>query len=94
MTTPVGSYPSGLSPFGALDMTGNVWEWTSSLCNSYPYNATDGQERAAPTKNRVLRGGSWGRYARVARAAHRFDDRPDNANSFSGFRLARAVPNS
>ncbi len=40
-TTPVGSYPGGASPYGAQDMAGNVFEWTSSRFSYYPYNTTD-----------------------------------------------------
>ncbi len=94
MTTPIGSYPSGLSPFVVFDMTGNVWEWTSSLVKRYPYDVKVTREQAGLTEKRVLRGGSWGSYARVACVAHRFDDRPDSINCFTGFRLARLAPNS
>ena len=56
-TTPVGSYPTGASPYGALDMAGNVWEWTDSWYQPYP-----GNKRSNPnygTTYRVLKGGSW-----------------------------------
>ena len=68
-TNPIGSYPDGASPCGALDMVGNVWEWTSSLYKPYPYAATNGRERAESTEPRVLRGGSWDFSSRDARAA-------------------------
>ncbi len=42
-TTPVGSYQSGASPYGVLDLAGNVWEWTQSLQAPYPYDADDGR---------------------------------------------------
>ncbi|MCE7945907.1 MAG: hypothetical protein DYG88_00595 [Chloroflexi bacterium CFX4] len=57
-TAPVGSYPEGRSWVGALDMSGNVWEWTSSLYMLYPYTADDGREAAEETSRRSLRGGS------------------------------------
>jgi len=84
----VGSYPGGASPCGARDMAGNVWEWTSSVYKPYPYDATDGRERADSTENRVLRGGSWGDDPTLARAACRDDFRRVYILDFFGFRLA------
>jgi formylglycine-generating enzyme required for sulfatase activity len=68
-TTPVDSYPDGASPYGVLDMAGNVWEWTSTIFKPYLYVATDGRERAESNEGRVLRGGSWGDVGSNARAA-------------------------
>lgn len=52
MTTPVGAYPAGASPYGALDMVGNVWEWTQSLQAPYPYVADDGRNSDQPAIER------------------------------------------
>jgi formylglycine-generating enzyme required for sulfatase activity len=96
-TTPVGSYPasdarrSGASPYGAEEMAGNIWEWTSSLYKRYPYTATDGREAEDSTEHRTLRGGSWSSVARGARAAFRLDYRWDDRNYVGGFRLALLV---
>src|SRR5205823_9804823 len=56
---PVGSYPAGASPVGAMDMAGNVAEWTQSLRKPYPYNADDGRNDPVADGERVIRGGSW-----------------------------------
>jgi formylglycine-generating enzyme required for sulfatase activity len=68
-TTPVHAYPQGVSPYGMLDMAGNVEEWTQSLWGknwkkpdySYPYRPTDGRENldAGRRVSRVLRGGAF-----------------------------------
>ena len=72
-TTPVGRYPSGASPYGALDMAGNLWEWTRSIYTPYPYNALDGREalRDPAGKRFTLRGGSWDLVAPSSRTATR-----------------------
>jgi formylglycine-generating enzyme required for sulfatase activity len=68
-TTPVGTYPQGASPYGLLDMVGNVWEWCHSLLKSYPYNPKDGREDPEASDNRVLRGGWFDASLRDVRCA-------------------------
>jgi formylglycine-generating enzyme required for sulfatase activity len=68
---PVGSFPLGTSWVGADDMAGNVWEWTSTIYESYPYSATDGREAETTTRSRTLRGSSWNWIAAEANTTSR-----------------------
>jgi formylglycine-generating enzyme required for sulfatase activity len=98
-TSAAGCFPGGESPCGALDMSGNVWEWTRSLWGKelsepdfkYPYDPSDRQRenlRAGNNVYRVLRGGSWYDVRNVARCAFRDGGDPDFFNLDVGFRLA------
>jgi len=60
-TTKVGSFPDGASPYGALDMAGNVWEWVNDWYYSSYYSNSPESNPQGPTsgKYHVLRGGSW-----------------------------------
>jgi formylglycine-generating enzyme required for sulfatase activity len=91
-TTPVGNYPEGASPYGALDMTGNVLEWVSSLFVAYPYDATDGRESPDASGPRVLRGGSWNVTAEFARGSRRDWYNPVVKRNYVGFRCAVSAP--
>ncbi len=78
-TEPVGSYPSGASPYGALDMAGNVWEWVADW-----YDTSGG--------DRVLHGGGWSNNADLLRVAYRLNlDTTFWGNRDFGFRCV-AVP--
>jgi formylglycine-generating enzyme required for sulfatase activity len=87
-TTPVDAHPQGASPYGLLDMAGNVWEWTRSLHCSYPYEPTDGREALDVPDRRVLRGGSFGYKPDLARCAYRMRLGPENLGKDIGFRVA------
>lgn len=78
-TAPVGSFPSGRSPFGLDDMVGNVWEWTSSPFPDDP-------------KKRSIRGGGWGNNPYCLRAAYRHANRPEIGLDMVGFRCAGDIP--
>lgn len=91
-TTPVGSYERGKSPYGLSDMTGNAWEWVSSLYMPYPYDATDGREDMSSSDTRVLRGGSWLDFVDLVRSAYRNWDDPTNTYLSIGFRCSRSLP--
>lgn len=84
-TTDVDRYPQGASPYGCLDLAGNVWEWTHSLYAPYPYTAEDGREDPQAGRRRVLRGGSWLSKPDICRAAYRY--RPGTLNVITGFRV-------
>jgi formylglycine-generating enzyme required for sulfatase activity len=96
-TTPVGIFPDGASPYGCLDMVGNVWEWIRSLWGKdwqepdfkYPYDFEDGREdlEAGDEFLRVLRGGSFGSNQLIARCAARLRFYPHVGLSYFGFRV-------
>jgi formylglycine-generating enzyme required for sulfatase activity/energy-coupling factor transporter ATP-binding protein EcfA2 len=96
-TTPVGIFPSGVSPYECLDMAGDVWEWTRSLWGKdrekpeycYPYDGEDGREKLdAPDKvHRVLRGGSFNDGSDVVRCSARNCYYPYLRHRILGFRV-------
>ncbi len=85
-TVPVDSFPDGASPFGALGMAGNVWEWTSSELDVYPGGDEDllSDQPAA-----VSRGGSWDSPAIAVSTIVRNWDDPELRAETIGFRCAR-----
>jgi formylglycine-generating enzyme required for sulfatase activity len=93
-TTPVGSHCETVgasSPYGACDMTGNAWEWCSTLHQPYPYNADDGREDPEAKGTRTLRGGSWINERYEARTSYRLPPFPGDFILFdptNGFRCA------
>ena len=90
-TTPIGVFPGGTTPEGLVDMTGNVWEWTSSSYRDYPYDAEDGREDLhATAARRVVRGGSWNDAHVTARATCRAHLAPDGRHLAVGVRVVRA----
>ena len=101
-TSAVGIFPKGASPCDALDMSGNVWEWTRSLWGkdwqkssyNYPYTADDGRENLAAPNGvaRVLRGGVFSMDAGSVRCAVRLRDLPGTRYRLNGFRVV-ASPN-
>ena len=91
-TTPVGSYPDGQSAYGHLDLSGNLWEWTSSLETDYPYVADDGREEPAGDGQRAVRGGSFYYTSYQIRCAARTGFVPATANEHIGFRIVLDLP--
>jgi formylglycine-generating enzyme required for sulfatase activity len=92
-TTPIGVFHGGGTPEGLMDMTGNTWDWTSSLYTPYPYDAADGREAPSPPGGRrVVRGGAWSRGKVGARASFRGGDAPDYRSDLLGLRVVRSSP--
>lgn len=90
-TASVGSRLDGVSWVGAVDLSGNVWEWTSSQYEVYPYKQGDGREADLDNSRiRVLRGGSWYNEDFVVRAANRDWGLSTHRSNNIGFRCARS----
>lgn len=83
-----GSYPDGASPYGALDMIGNIFEWTNSKYRDYPYWADDGREDVEGDVDRVGRGGSMFSGPETATVFARSSVGPGHDGTDVGFRLA------
>jgi formylglycine-generating enzyme required for sulfatase activity len=91
-TSAVGRHPAGASPYGVLDLAGNVWEWTSSLYRPYPYDPGDGREDGHARGARVNRGGSWYYGPRHLRTTYRATaDHMYRRVADLGFRCAAAA---
>jgi sulfatase modifying factor 1 len=88
--TPVTRYSAaGASPYGCLDMAGNVWEWCHTRYTSYPYRPDDGREDRDSQGNRSVRGGSWHEDRWVSRAPGRGRTSPHFRDCYLGFRPVR-----
>jgi formylglycine-generating enzyme required for sulfatase activity len=89
-TTEVGSYPNSASPYGLLDMAGNVWEWVSDWYDENYYANSPSSNPTGPETGylRVLRGGSWEGGVLHARTMTRGRNIPTKGYNYVGFRCA------
>ena len=91
-TVKVGSFPANASPFGALDMSGNVMEWVADRYGEDYYENSPPANPQGPEagQERVIRGGSWdGHTEDQVRVTYRFHLPPDESKDDGGFRCAR-----
>jgi formylglycine-generating enzyme required for sulfatase activity/predicted phosphodiesterase len=87
-TTPVNRYGErGQSPYGVRDVVGNVWEWTSSIPDPYPYKPGDSRESVAAVGKRAHRGGAWLLPPSIVRCATRGSTGPGDFGFNLGFRV-------
>jgi formylglycine-generating enzyme required for sulfatase activity len=82
-----GRYATGASPFGSLDMSGNVWEWTATDFKDYPGRKTASSFAGSGLK--VIRGGAYDEDLKNATTTYRGAVSPDRAYNKTGFRCAR-----
>lgn len=93
-TSQVGNYPLGASPYGVLDMAGNVWEWVADRYRQDYYALSPAINPQGPTigSERVHRGGSWDSNEWYVRTALRYPAQPSHHAPTLGFRCAYSGP--
>jgi formylglycine-generating enzyme required for sulfatase activity len=97
--TPIMSYPSGVSPYGAFDMAGNAAEWVDGVYKSYPRGQGDVLPTDLPDRKevfsddrRVYRGGSWNTFPKYLRCSNSESTTPGKRWVYIGFRCAMDPP--
>jgi formylglycine-generating enzyme required for sulfatase activity len=94
-TSPVGSFPAGASPYGALDMSGNAWEWVADWYDEAYYAGSPRKNPTGPSSGalRALRGGSWydGDVEAWVTTTIRHQNPPGDRYEDVGFRCASSV---
>jgi formylglycine-generating enzyme required for sulfatase activity len=90
-TTPVGSFPDGASPYGVMDMAGNVWEWVNDWYGAGYYQTGNDQNPTGPEggEDRVLRGGGYNNGLAEVRTANRHKGGQTGYAPDHGFRCAK-----
>ena len=91
-TAPVGQFPQGASPFGALDMAGNIWEWVADWYEPDYYTHAPNRNPKGPETGdgHVLKGGGWAENLDFTRCANRLGGNPGSL--LRGFRCAMDPP--
>lgn len=87
----VQSYEQGKSPYGLLQMAGNVWEWVQDWYAANYYDTSPDRNPMGPAQGqfKVLRGGSWSDLPKYLLTYGRFKLLPETRNSYTGFRCAK-----
>ncbi|MEW6321605.1 MAG: SUMF1/EgtB/PvdO family nonheme iron enzyme [Acidobacteriota bacterium] len=91
-TMPVGSFPCPECPYGLADMSGNVWEWTASPNQPYPFTTADDRANLDADALWIMRGGHFGDPPRLVRTTTRGAADPGARRPFIGFRVALVPP--
>jgi formylglycine-generating enzyme required for sulfatase activity/tRNA A-37 threonylcarbamoyl transferase component Bud32 len=89
-TAPVGSFPQGQSPYGAFDMSGNVWEWVADWYDKSFYSYSPSANPLGPSDGtiKVYRGGSWFSEMKYLYVPYRQANPPSYHDDITGFRCA------
>ena len=92
MTTPAGFFTRGASPYGVLDMAGNVGEWCSDWYHTHQKPGASSARVLTTAPSRICRGGSWNSATGYCLTTCRDYGLPDDRGPFLGFRAAKSAP--